>query len=240
MTFPRPALPRLRLLAPALLLLAAACASVPPPADGGPAKTQALDEFIAVYRLADAWPRMAPKIARDSLPRLEGAVHADLDADPFPTQAAAAAAHARVPALLARGRRELESALQAFDADELARYTAHSVYGRYFDLAEIRQLNAFYGSPTGRKLTALAPDILAERRHDAQGDVMARHFDAGELAQIAAFSDSPVGRKLNQTAEQVREDMHAHFIDCSEPALQAVARRLATQAEAEAAAQPSK
>jgi len=42
--------------------------------------------------------------------------------------------------------------------------------------------------------------------------------------------------KMNETAEQIREDMHAHFVERSEPSVQAVARRLATQAEAEAAA----
>jgi len=39
---------------------------------------------------------------------------------------------------------------------------------------------------------------------------------------------------MNETAEQVREDMHAHVVERSEAALQAVARRLATQAEVDA------
>jgi hypothetical protein len=231
MAFPCSALPWLRPLA-LLLPLIGGCALAPPaPApDTDAGGAQALDQFVEVYRLADAWPRMAPKIARDSLPRLEDAIHADLDAD-----RAADAAHARVPALLPRGRRELESALLAFDADEFARYTAGSIYGRYFDTAEIRQLNAFYGSPTGRKLTALGPEIVAEQRRTG-ADALARHFDAGELAQIAAFQASPVGVKLNQSARQVREDMHARFVERSEPALQALARRLATQAESDAAA----
>ena len=62
--------------------------------------------------------------------------------------------------------------------------------------------------------------------------MIARHFDADELAEIAAFWKSPVGRKMNATAEQIREDMHAHFIERSEAALQAVARQLASKAEA--------
>ena len=194
-------------------------------------KTQALDEFRVVYRLAEFWPRMAPKIAHDSLPRLEDATHADIDADKV-----AGAAHARVPALLAQGRKELEEALQAFDADEFAAYTAYVIYARYFETAEIRQINAFFGSDTGRKLTAAAPEILVESRKPGVGDVMAKHFSAPELDEITAFWNSPVGRKMNETAEQVREDMHAHFVERSEASLQAVARRLATQAEAQSAA----
>ena len=203
-------------------------------------KKQALAEFIVAYRLADAWPQMAPKIARDSLPRLEDATHADLDADKFADRAQADAAHARVPALLAQGRRDLEEALQHFDADELAAYTAYEIYAKYFETAEIRQISAFFDSPTGRKVTTLAPTILVESRKPGAGDVMARHFDADELAEIATFWNSPVGLKMSATAEQIREDMHAHFIERSEASVQAVARRLATQAEAGDGAAASK
>ena len=226
--------PAARFALPWLLTLAAATAvAAPPLADD---KKQALAEFVVAYRLAEAWPLMAPKIARDSLPRLEDAAHADLDADKFPDQAHADAAHARVPALLAEGRRELESALQRFDADELATWTAYEIYAKYFETEEIRQLSAFFDSATGRKLGTLGPTILAESRKPHAGDVMAKHFDDQELAEIAAFWNSPVGRKMNATAEQVREDMHAHFVERSEPALQAVARDLANKAEAPAAA----
>jgi hypothetical protein len=202
-------------------------------------KRQALAEFMVAYRLAEAWPKMAPKIARDSLPRLEDATHADLDADRFADRARADAAHARVAALLGQGRRDLEEALLHFDADELAAYTAYEIYAKYFETAEIRQLAAFFGSPTGRKVSTLAPTILVESRQPGAGDVMARHFDAAELAEITAFWNSPVGLKMNATAEQIREDMHAHFIERSEASVHAVARRLASEAEAGTAPSPA-
>ena len=215
----------------ALALAAARATAAQLPED----KRQALADFVAAYRLAEAWPRMAPKIAHDSLPRLEDATHADLDADPFPDRAASEAAHARVPALLAEGRRELEDALQRFDADELAAYTAYQIYAKYFETEEVRQITAFFDSPTGRKLSALGPILIAESRRPGAGNVLPNHFDAAELAEIAAFWNSPVGRKMNETAERIREDMHAHFIERSEPALQAVARALADKAEKQAA-----
>jgi hypothetical protein len=194
-------------------------------------KREALGEFAAAYRLAEVWPRMAPKIARDSLPRLEDATHADIEADHLAGASAAQAAHARVASLLAQGRRELEAALLAFDADELAAYTAYSVYARYFETEEIRAITAFFRSATGRKLTTLGPDILAESRHPGAANVMARHFDATELQEIEAFRSSPAGAKMTRTAERIREDMHAHFMERSEATLQAVARHLASQAE---------
>jgi uncharacterized protein len=220
-------LARLTLLC-TLAVGASHAAAAPPLADD---KRQALAEFVVAYRLADAWPQMAPKIAHDSLPRLEAATHADLDADALADRAQADAAHARVPALLAQGRRDLALALQHFDADELAAYTAYDIYAKYFETAEIRELTAFFDSATGRKLTDQAPAILVEARRPDAGDVMTRHFDAQELAEIAAFWNSPIGLKMNATAEQIREDMHAHFIERSEPAVQQVARRLATLAE---------
>ena len=215
-----------------LAALAATAARAQPASAPDDGKRQALADFIVAYRLAEVWPQMAPKIARDSLPRLEDATHADLDHDRFATPALAEAAHARVPALLVQGRRDLQEALQRFDADELAAYTAYEIYARYFETAEIRQITAFFDSPTGRKLSALGPAIAAESRRPSEGDPMLRHFDAGELAEIAAFWKSPLGLKMNATAEQIREDMHAHFIERSEPALQAVARAIATRAEA--------
>ena len=211
-----------------LAVVAARAPAAPPLSDD---RQQALAQFIVAYRLADAWPQMAPKIAHDSLPRLENATHADLDADAFPDRVKAEAAHARVPSLLADGRRELEIALQHFDADELAAYTAYEIYAKYFETAEIREISAFFDSPTGRKVTSQAPAILVESRKPGASDVMARHFDARELAEIDTFWNSPTGRKMSATAEQIREDMHAHFIERSEPAVQAVARRLATKAE---------
>ena len=213
----------------ALAVAASHALAAPPLSDE---KRQALSQFIVAYRLADAWPQMAPKIAHDSLPRLEDATHADLDADALPDRTQSDAAHARVPALLAQGRVELEAALQRFDADELAAYTAYEIYAKYFETSEIRELSSFFDSATGRKVTALAPTILVEVRKPNAGDVMARHFNAQELAEIGAFWNSPTGLKMNATAEQIREDMHAHFIERSEAALQAVARDLATKAEA--------
>ena len=70
---------------------------------------------------------------------------------------------------------------------------------------------------------------------DHAGLQLLAEADEAELAEIGAFWNSPVGRKMNETAEQIREDMHAHFIERSEAALQAVARDLATKAEADAA-----
>jgi len=220
------------------LLAMSACANAaaaPLPDD----KRQALAEFVVAYRLADVWPQMAPKIARDSLPRLEDATHAALDSDKFADRAQSDAAHARVPALLAQGRRDLEAALQRFDADELAAFTAYEIYARYFETAEIRELTRFFDSATGRKVTTLAPTILAESRKPDAGDVMARHFTPDELAEIATFWSSPVGIKMSSNAEQIREDMHAHFIERSQAAVQSVARALASKAEAEAAATPA-
>jgi uncharacterized protein len=224
--------PLVRFASLAALAALTACATTPPaPATLPDDKRRALEDFVVAYRLALVWPQMAPKIARDSLPRLEDATHVDIDHDRLDTPAASEAAHARVAALMPQGRRELQDALLRFDAAEFARQTAYRVWAKYFDTAEIRQITAFYDSATGRKLSALGPALVAEHRRPGGPDPLDRHFDAGEQAEIGAFWNSPVGRKLNTTAEQVREDMHTLFTLQSEPVLQAVARRLATQAE---------
>ncbi len=193
-------------------------------------KKQALTEFIDAYGIRAMWPQLTPKIARDSLPRLQEAALADIEADALPA-AGKAAARVRLDALMPAARRDLESALQGFDADELAVYTAFSIYARYFETAEIRQMTAFFASPTGRKMVALSPTLLAEARQPGATDVMARHFAAPELDEIAAFARSPIGLKMDRTTKFVRDETHDYFISRSAPAVQSLARRLATMAE---------
>ena len=223
-------------LAAALALLAIRAVHADPLADD---KRQALGEFTTAYRLAEIWPQMVPKIARDSLPRLEEATRADIDADTLPDDAHRAAAQARVGPLLPAGRKELEKGLlQKFDADELATWTAIEIYGRYFETQEIREITRFFASDTGQKVTTLGPSLLAEARKPGAGDVMAHHFTDDELKEIAAFWNSPVGRKMSETSDQVREDMHQHFAQRSEAVVQDVARKVATLAESGAASAP--
>lgn len=236
--FPSPVKIAPRIAAGLALAMAATLVAAAQAAPVDDEKRQALGEFTAAYRLAELWPQMVPKIAHDSVPRLEDAVRADIDADALPDPERRAAAQAHVAPLLPAGRRDLESALRAFDADELAAWTALEIYGKYFETAEIREITSFFSSDTGRKVSTLGPSLIAESRKPGAGDVMARHFSEAELAQIAEFWNSPVGLKMSSTAAQVREDMHAHFTEKSEPAVQAIARRVATQAEADAGTAP--
>jgi uncharacterized protein len=235
-SFPKRPSRAARGLAFVLAALAAQAVQADPLSDD---KRQALGDFTVAYRLAELWPQMVPKIARDSLPRLEDATRADIDADTLPDDAHRAAAQARVGPLLPAGRKELEAALlQKFDADELATWTAIEIYGRYFETQEIREITKFFSSDTGQKVTTLGPALIAEARRPGAGDVMARHFSEAELAEITAFWRSPVGLKMSATTEQVREDMHTHFAERSEAVVQAVARKVATAAEADAASAP--
>lgn len=226
------------LAAAAAALLAAATPLRAQPADpsADADRHAALQAFSEAYGLAQAWPRMVPKIAQDSLPRLRARALADIAADPLPDADARGRAAARVDTLLPAARGELESALRTLDADELAAFTAFEVYARLFETEEIKALTAFFGSPTGRKLNAEAPAVLAESRRPGAKDVMARHFGKDELREIAAFWSSPAGMKMARTADTVRDQVHEHFMARSEAALQEVARRVANAAEGEPAA----
>jgi hypothetical protein len=94
---------RLRLL-PALAF--AFAASAVHAQDAGDDDKQALRAFSDAYGIVELWPRMAPKIARDSLPRLREAAFADLAADlaadPLADPGARARAEARLDGLVTR------------------------------------------------------------------------------------------------------------------------------------------
>jgi hypothetical protein len=205
----------------------AALAHADPAADD---RKQALREFSDAYGIAQLWPRLTPKVARDSMPRLREAALADLAADGLDPEWLAVS-RTRLDGLVPAARAELEAALRALDADELAAYAAFEIYAKYFETAELREMAAFFGSATGRKMAALSPEILAETRDPGGTDVMARHFSADELREIAAFWQSPVGEKMRRTSLDVRDALHRHFMEVSEPALQRLARRLAAEAE---------
>ena len=220
---------RLRVSALAFAWLAALAHADPLTDD----KKAALRAFADAYGIAQLWPQLTPKIARDSMPRLREAALADIAADGLDTEWQALS-RARVDGLASAARTDLEDALRALDADELAAYTAFEIYAKYFETAEIRDMTAFFGSATGRKMAALSPAILAETHDPGGTNVMARHFNEDELREIAAFWKSPVGEKMSRTTLDVREEMHRHFIEISEPALQRLARRIASAAEGRA------
>lgn len=220
---------RLRVCALAFACLAALAHADPLDDD----KRDALRAFAEAYGIAGLWPQLTPKIARDSMPRLREAALADIAADGLDPEWQALA-RGRVDRLAPAARAELEAALRALDADELATYTAFEIYAKHFETAEIREMTAFFGSATGRKMAARSPAILAETHDPGGTTVMSRYFSADELHEIARFQLSPVGQKMNRVALDVREEMHRHFIEVSEPALQGLARRLASAAEGRA------
>jgi len=224
------------LAAAAALLVAATplrAQSADPAADAD--RHAALQAFSQAYGLAQAWPRMAPKIARDSLPRLRERALDDIAADPLLDADARRRAAARLESLLPAARGDLEAALRTLDADELAAFTAYEVYAKLFETEEIKALTAFFGSPTGRKLNAEAPAVLAEARLPGAKDTMTRHFSEDERREIAAFWSSSVGMKMARTADTVRDQVHEHFMVRSDAAVRDLARRLADTAEAEPA-----
>ena len=228
----------LQILRPCLALAFAAWATLAHADPLSDDKQQALRDFSEAYGIARLWPQLTPKIARDSMPRLREAALDDIASDGLDPEWQAVS-RSRLDGLVPAARTELEAALHALDADELAAYTAFTIYAKYFEAAELRDMTAFFGSATGRKMAALSPAILAETRDPGGTNVMARYFSEDELREIARFWDSPVGAKMNRTALDVREDMHRHFMEVSEPALQRLARRLASEAEGRAETAPA-
>ena len=215
-------------LTPLLLAAGLACAHAQTPADD---KRQALHDFMDVYGVQEVWPQLTAKVARDSLPRLQEAALRDVDADALPDPDARERARARLETLVPGARTRLEAALNQLDTDELAAVTAYEVYAKFFETEEIRQLTAFFGSPTGRKLTALGPTINRESKRPGAQEAIAGHFSEQEMGEIAEFSRSPAGQKLHDTALDVRDAMHEQFMRLSEPAVQRLARDLADAAE---------
>ncbi|MBL8508551.1 MAG: DUF2059 domain-containing protein, partial [Chitinimonas sp.] len=57
---------------------------------------------------------------------------------------------------------ELNVSLAKLDLSPIVNEVIFSVYGKHFETAEIRDMTAFYRSPTGRKVLRLLPQVTQE------------------------------------------------------------------------------
>ena len=73
--------------------------------------------------------------------------------------------------------------------------------GDLLDPAQVRELPAFYKTPTGQKLVlelhAMKQEVSAGQQH-----VMEKHFSAGELKEITAFYQTPAAQRLQAIAPE--------------------------------------
>ena len=134
-------------------------------APGSPEALAAARELAAIMS-ADVIGQMTDGMTAQIWPKLEGALRPKVDA-----------------ATLAELRAEFEKSLKDFVLE--ATKDAPEIYARHFSAAELREMTAFYRTPTGVKALSLMPKVMAEYF----GSLMPRMqtFDSDLQARIQAL-----------------------------------------------------
>jgi len=132
----------MRRLLPALLLCVAMTASAGAQNPGSPEAVQAAQELASIVT-SDAVAQMSRNMTAQMWPRIESQFGGKVDA-----------------ATLAELRGEFEAALIAFTNESMKDVPA--IYAKYFSVQELRDLLAFYKTPSGAKALKTMPLVTAD------------------------------------------------------------------------------
>jgi len=126
------------------LALLCGCLTMPARADEAPSADtlKAAEELTAIVN-ADTVAQMSGEMTAQIWPSIENSLSAKVDA-----------------ATLAELRTEFERSVTAF-AGETTKYTP-AVYARHFTAPEMREIVAFYRTPTGAKSLHVMPLVMAD------------------------------------------------------------------------------
>lgn len=143
-------------------------AADPLPAD----KKKAIQEMIAVSNMKAALPQMIEQMSNQAQAaiRMQALQHIERDAKLNAEQKAAARqrVETELPLLMA----DMRNALNKANLPALMDEATFEIYGKHFETAEIRDITAFYRTPTGQKSLRLMPQISGESMRMVMGKVM--------------------------------------------------------------------
>ncbi len=127
-----------------MLIVAIALSGLPARAQapGSPEAHEAAKELAAIMSV-DLIGQMTSAMTAQIWPKLQGELGPKVDA-----------------ATLTELRQEFEAALKEFVVDAMTE--AAPVYARHFSAQELRDMTAFYRSPTGAKALQMMPKVMAE------------------------------------------------------------------------------
>ena len=192
-----------------------------------------LHDFVAVQHMDEMWPQLYPKIASDTSRWVRQFAEADIAESAQLSQAQRAKAKDMLDRFMPAAQDDLTAYLKAYDYRQLTDFLAVDVYGSLFEMSQIRQLTAFYKTPTGQKLQRETPAIMREMKAGDK-NVMERHFTKPEIAAVMAFYQSPAEQRVQATAPQVQARIKEFYEKQVEQEVHKLERQVVSQAIAAA------
>jgi len=144
------------------LLLALLCLAGVQAAELGAEKRQAIQTLIDTLNLKAMGPQMMQQLAGQGEAIMRQTAQGLIDANAELSEAQRAEARQMLERELPGLAMELNVSLAKLDLSPIVNEVIFSVYGKHFETTEIRDMTAFYRSPTGRKVLRLLPQVTQE------------------------------------------------------------------------------
>ncbi|WP_269531083.1 DUF2059 domain-containing protein [Chitinimonas sp. BJYL2] len=145
-----------------LAIAAALCLQQVSAADISAEKKQAIQELIDVMNMKAMLPQLLNQIAEQADMGMQAGMEAALKQNNKRDEAEQARLRQQLNEELPALKQDMRQVLEQANLPALMDEILFEVYGKYFEAAEIRDITAFYKSPTGKKVLVTLPKITGE------------------------------------------------------------------------------
>jgi hypothetical protein len=211
-----------------LFVLAAspACAA----AIASPEMKKAVHALVLSQDLKTNWPLIMRNMGLDAATQVARGAMDKLKAREDLTPAERERVGLAVKGIAGKIAAELDQMNKQTDVDQLVEDMALAVYPKYFTLAEIQKMTAFYNTSAFKKLVQAELAITAESKRGGSDVAKIREriyatIPERESRVFLAFASSELGRKQQRLSNQVTADGVAYLQNRHRPALEAIVAR---------------
>lgn len=190
----------------------------------------ALHALALSQDMKTVWPVIMRNASMEGASRVERGALDQLNARQDLTPAQREQVTLAVKDIAGKVAAELDEMNRQTDIDQLVENMVQAVYPKYYSVADIRQLTAFYNSPSFKKIVQaeLAISAASKRSGSDSANIRTRIFAAipeQDRRVVVAFSTSELGRRQQRIASQVNADMMGYLQHLQRPAYDAIIAR---------------
>lgn len=125
-------------------------------------KKKAIQELISVNKTRESAPQIIEQMVAQAGSAVRMQILQQIARHPTMTAEQKNAAQAKLDKELPNMQADMRAALQKANLPTLLEEISYEVYGKHFETREIRELSAFYRTPTGQKTLRVMPQVSGE------------------------------------------------------------------------------
>lgn len=161
----------------------AVCCALPVHAAELPAdKKAAIKELLDTMNLKAMVPQMVMMVQMQMGQMLPAAMMQRIDGDKKLSDEEKAKRKAKLQAEFPKIGESLRTDMAKIDFGGIIEDSIYTIYGKHFEAKEIRDVTAFYRTPTGQKMLKLTPQITAESMQLTSEKIMPKLLESADAA----------------------------------------------------------